>query len=314
MPQTSSCTPLSGLARIKLFWALSRTPHGLLDMATPAAAALLWLGGFPSLKVIALGMITTFAGYTSVYALNDVVDHRTDREKIGHGGADRCHDNYLDAVMVRHPIAQGFMTFRDGLLWSLAWAILALIGAYLLNPFCVVIFLSACLLEAVYCLLLKITHLRTLVSGAVKTSGAVAAIYAVDPSPALPFLLALFFWLFFWEIGGQNVPADWADVEEDRRLKARTIPVTFGPERSTVIVLGTLGLAVILNGAVLLLSRTDFGPIYLLAALAAGLYLLLLPALRLYKSRARTDAMVLFNRASYYPLSMLILVSIRLFL
>src|SRR5690606_26058705 len=29
--------------RLKLFLALSRTPHGLLDMATPAMGALLWL-------------------------------------------------------------------------------------------------------------------------------------------------------------------------------------------------------------------------------------------------------------------------------
>ncbi|CAB5088647.1 4-hydroxybenzoate polyprenyltransferase and related prenyltransferases [Olavius algarvensis associated proteobacterium Delta 3] len=307
----TSCNPYTGFARIKLFWALSRTPHGLLDMATPAAAALLWLGSMPPLQIVVLGLITTFAGYTAVYALNDVVDHRIDREKLGLG-VDRCAENYLDAVMVRHPIAQGFLSFRDGLLWAIAWGALALIGAYLLNPVCVVIFLAGCTLEAVYCLLLKVTHFRTLVSGAVKTTGAMAAVYAVDPSPSYGFLVCVFVWLFFWEIGGQNVPNDWADIEEDRRLQARTIPVIYGPDRATVIIMGTLLVAVMLSIPVLILSRADFHPVYLLTALGIGLVLLLIPAMQLYNSKDRADAVALFNKSSYYPLSMLLLVVARI--
>ena len=308
---TSTCSPVTGWARLKLFWALSRTPHGLLDMATPAVAALLWLGAFPSFPVVLIGLVTTFAGYTAVYALNDVVDVRTDREKLGHGG-DRCQEGYLDALMVRHPIAQGVLGYREGIAWTLAWGSIALIGAYLLNPVCVVIFLAGCLFEAVYCLLLKITHLRTVVSGAVKNTGAVAAVYAVDPSPSVVFVVVMFVWLFLWEIGGQNVPADWADVEEDRRLAARTIPVRFGYDRSAAIIAGTLTAAVVVNLLVLLLSRASFSPVYMIASLAIGVYLLLLPAYRLYRSRARTDAMALFNRASYYPPVMLCLVVLRL--
>ena len=101
-------TTYKGLSRLKLFWALSRTPHGLLDMTTPAFAALLWLGQFPPLKVVVLGLITTFAGYTCVYALNDVVDYQADKEKLERGGFQNS-ENYLDAVMIRHPMAQGFL-------------------------------------------------------------------------------------------------------------------------------------------------------------------------------------------------------------
>ncbi|HSQ85183.1 MAG TPA: hypothetical protein VLM43_10715, partial [Desulfobacterales bacterium] len=79
---TQSIRAYTGLSRLKLFWALSRTPHGLLDMATPALGALLWLGRFPSFEVILIGLITTFAGYTAVYALNDVIDYRVDKEKL----------------------------------------------------------------------------------------------------------------------------------------------------------------------------------------------------------------------------------------
>ena len=95
-----------GLQKLKLFLALSRTPHGLLDMATPALGALLWLGRFPAFDVIFIGLITTFAGYTAVYALNDVIDYRVDKDKLklcGNTGVD-CD---LDAAMVRHPMAQG---------------------------------------------------------------------------------------------------------------------------------------------------------------------------------------------------------------
>ena len=93
---------------------------------------------------------------------------------------------------------------------------------------CVVIFLAGCLLEIIYCLMHRVSPFRILISGGVKTSGAVAAVFAVDANPSLTYVIVLFIWLFFWEIGGQNIPADWADIEEDRRLRAQTVPVRFG--------------------------------------------------------------------------------------
>ena len=75
----------TGFLRLKFYFALSRTPHGLLDMCTPALGALLWLGHFPPLYVIIIGMVTTFAGYTAVYALNDVIDYEDEKKKGRHG-------------------------------------------------------------------------------------------------------------------------------------------------------------------------------------------------------------------------------------
>jgi 4-hydroxybenzoate polyprenyltransferase len=115
-------------------------------------------------------------------------------------------------------MAQGLLSLREGLLWALGWSLLAIVGAYLLNPVCMLIFVGGCFLEAIYCLMLRVSPFRTIVSGGVKTSGAVAAVFAVDPYPSLLYIIALFLWLFFWEIGGQNIPADWADIEEDRQL------------------------------------------------------------------------------------------------
>jgi len=297
----------SGVSRLKLFWALSRTSHGLMDMCTPPFAALLWLGAFPPIEVILIGLVTTFAGYTAVYALNDVVDYRVDQEKVLSGGLAPAGCD-LDGVIVRHPMAHGFLSFYEGVLWAAGWSAVALAGAFLLNPVCVVIFLGGCALEALYCRLWRVSPYRTLVSGAVKTSGAMAAVFAVDPHPSAAFLVALFLTLFFWELGGQNIPNDLTDLEEDRRLQARTLPVHCGIERAVTIAVAALALALILNVITFQLSRLPHASFFALLALAVACYLLIGPGLRLFQGRDRSAAMQLFNRASYYPAAMLAVV------
>ncbi len=296
----------SQISRMGLFLALSRTPHGVLDLATPALGALLCLGGFPPLGVILLGLVTAFAGYTAVYALNDLVDVVNDRGKLAAAG-DQGGQGYLDAVGVRHPLAQGLLTLPAAVSWAVFWAAVALLGAHALNPVCFYLFLAGAGLEVAYCLLLKVSHLRTLVSGLVKTIGGIAAVYAVDPAPSPWFLTWLWAWLFCWEIGGQNVPADWHDIAEDRHLGARTLPVVYGPRPSSLIILISLLLALLLSLVVLTVSPLPAPWPLLAVAGAAGLYLLILPALSLWRKQEREGATRLFNRASYYPLAMLVI-------
>jgi 4-hydroxybenzoate polyprenyltransferase len=316
MSQISETAPqnsFTGFSRLKLFFALSRTPHGLLDMCTPAFGALLWLGQFPSFFTVTVGLITTFAGYTAVYALNDVVDYKVDKEKASRGGLSSTGSD-LDGVLARHPMAQGFLTFKEGLFWSTAWSLLALIGALILNPVCVLIFVGGCVLETIYCLLWRVSPLRTFVSGAVKTSGAIAAVFAVDPSPSGMYLIVLFLLLFFWEIGGQNIPNDWSDYDEDRQMSAKTIPIRWGVPIAKNIILITISLTLIMSAIVFYFSRILYGYPFVVLSLAAGGYLLLLPALKLNKSRQVSHAMALFNKASYYPLALLVIVLIKIFL
>jgi len=308
---TQQIRPYTGFAKIKLFWALSRTPHGTLDMATPALGALLWLGRFPSLEVILIGLMTTFAGYTAVYALNDVIDYRVDKEKLKLCGNFDI-DCDLDAATVRHPMAQGYLSFKEGLLWTVGWSIVAIWGAYYLNPVCILIFAMGGLLETVYCLLLKVTHLRTLVSGGVKSAGAIAGVFAVDPSPSPIFLSVLFLWLFLWEIGGQNVPNDWSDIEEDRRLNAKTIPVRLGTNSANTIILGSLAASLILSTIVFYSSPILFEFPFLVAVVATGFFFFVLPAWILYQTKKPQYAMVLFNMASIYPLALLLIVVVKI--
>lgn len=305
---TSLSRPTDRFARLKLYFALSRTPHGLLDMATPGFSALLYLGGFPPISVVLIGLVTAFAGYTAVYALNDIVDYRTDKQR-GDGISDTS-GKYLDAMMVRHPMAMGFLTFKQGVLWAMGWALVAFMGAYLLNPVCVAIFLAGAVLETVYCLLWRVSPWRAVVSGFVKNSGPVAALFAVDPHPSPLFTILLFLGLFFWEIGGQNIPNDWADLEADSRLKAKTIPVHLGAAQAAWFALIALMLATGLLVVLFYLSfPTSQGLAPLLAAVV-GIALLLMPGLRLYYAKSKRAAMALFDRASHFPLALLGLVLI----
>jgi 4-hydroxybenzoate polyprenyltransferase len=290
--------------KLGLFLALSRTPHGLIDMTAPCLAALLWLGRFPPPDITLWGLVTVFAGYTAVYALNDVVGFRSDRAKLEAGLSSSPGAQDLDALTVRHPMAQGLLSYPEGLAWALGWGLAALAGAWHLNPVCLLIFLGACTLETVYCLLWRVSPYRSIVSGMVKTAGAVAAVFAVDPRPSAAYLLMLFLVFFCWEIGGQNVPNDWTDLEEDRRFGARTIPVVFGLARARDIILGSLFLAVVLSVGLWLSSQTPAEPLYLAAVTLTGAWMLLLPAWRLTPEAPRHAVLKLFNRASYYPLAL----------
>ena len=302
---------LSGISRFKFFLALSRTPHGLIDIANPALAALLCLGGFPPVRTVILGLITVFAGYTAVYALNDVIDYRTDKEKVKIGGYGDS-DAFVDGVLVRHPLAKGILSLTEGMLWVLAWGGLAMAGAFILNPVCLYIFMAGSALEIIYCLMLKVSPFRALLNGVVKSCGAVAAVFAVDPSPSILFLTALLFWIFFWEIGGQNIPNDWTDLREDKHFQAQTIPVSLGLRRAGILIAASLVSAYFMNLVLLMASPLVFGPVYFVAALGINVWMLLLPALRLNETMRRNHAISLFNKASYFPLAVLGLVLVRI--
>ena len=296
---------------MKKFLALSRTTHGILDLAAPGFCALLWLGHFPPWQTILLALFTAFAAYTAIYALNDLVGIALDREKFV-GGINAGYS--VEASQLRYPLAQNVLSFRSGLLWFALWFAVALIGSFLLNPAIDFILIAAAVLEVTYCLLLKVTYLRVFVSGLVKSSGPLAAVFVVDRSPSPYLLLLIFAWVFVWEIGGQNVPADWNDTAEDRRVDAKTIPIQFGPQKAGLILLIALVLTVLISLLLPVISPIRLGLPYLLASAAAGVLLLLRPAYQLYRLQEGRQAATLFDNASYYPLAQLAIITIFILL
>lgn len=292
---------------MKKFFALSRTTHGVLDLAGPGFVALLWLGKFPEFGTILLSIFTAFAAYTAIYALNDLIGIAVDKEKFS-GGINAGYS--VEASDMRYPLAQNVLSYRSGWLWFTGWFAAALVGSYFLNPAIDIILIAAAILEVIYVLLLKVTYLRTFVSGLVKSSGPIAAIFVVDASPSPSLILLILAWVFFWEIGGQNVPADWNDTVEDRRVHAKTIPLQFGTKMAGLIVVVTLLLTIVVSMFLPIASPLTLGWPYLLATAAAGAYLLLRPALQLAKIQEGRQAAALFDSASYYPMAQLAIITL----
>lgn len=288
------------------FLALSRSTHGVLDIAMTGFAALLWLGGFPAWPVLVVALVTAVAGYTALYALNDLVGVKVDREKVA-GGLNAGYS--VEASEHRYPIAQGKLSLKAGIAWFAVWYLVALAGAWWLNPLLVWVVLAAPILETVYCLLLKVSYWRVLVSGGVKSLGPVAAVLVVVPQPDAGLLALMVAWLFCWEIGGQNIPADWNDVEEDRRVGARTIPLVFGPKVAGVLVLVSLAATVALSLCLERMSPLALGWPFQIAVFLIGVFLLLVPGYRLFRRHEDRGAAALFDRASLYPPALLILIT-----
>ncbi len=291
---------------LRKFLALSRSTHGVLDLAMTGFAALLWLGRFPPWPVLLVALVTAAAGYTAIYALNDLLGLKVDRQKFAGG----INPGYaVEASALRHPLAQGKLGLGSALAWFTAWYLVALAGAWWLNPYLVLVVLAAPALEALYCRLLKVTYWRALVGGLVKSLGPVAAVLTVVPAPAPGWLLLMVAWLVLWEIGGQNIPADWNDLDEDRRVGARTIPLVFGPRIAGALVLVALAACVALSLCLPGMSPLPLGLPYLLATAAIGGWLLLVPAVRLGIARDGLHAARLFDRASLYPVAQLALIA-----
>jgi 4-hydroxybenzoate polyprenyltransferase len=167
-------------------------------------------------------------------------------------------------------------------------------------------------LETAYCLLLTVSHLRALVNGLVKTLGPLAAAFAVNPEPGAWFLIGLFVWVFTWEIGGQNIPADWHDAARDRLTGARTVPVVLGPAKAGRLAVWSLAASLVVSGPLLAWSPLAVTPLLSLIAMLLGAGLMLPSAFRLARGLADADASALFNRASFYPVLVLAVLVVHL--
>jgi len=295
--------------RLKNFIGLSRMTHSVLDIAHPALGAVLVFGGAPGPFTIIVGLLAAFSGYTAVFALNDLMDCKVDCEKLGgYAGKRECFD--IDSVGLRHPIAQGTIAYRAALGWVIFWGVLALGFAFLLNPICSLLMAAAAGLEAGYCRLLRVTHWKTILSGLMVAVGGMAGIFAVTSAPPLGMVALFALWAFTWEMGCRNIPNDWSDIDEDKALKIRTLPVRFGrlatSRVSFIFACATVAASLLFPFAI----PVRFGLIFQAGALAAGIILLFIPGMRWLRDQQTKSAMLFFNRACFYPLAVFVVAGI----
>jgi 4-hydroxybenzoate polyprenyltransferase len=292
----------AGASAARKFIGLSRMTHSVLDVAHPAAGALLVLGAAPDLRIAALGLLSAFSGFTAVFALNDVMDAKVDAEKMAaYEKQTEAFD--LDSVGTRHPIARGSLSRRAAIGWVVFWGILSLVTAFLLKPLCAALLLAAVGLELGYCKLLRVSHWKVLLSGVMVAVGGLAGVFAVSSSPPPLAVLLFALWAGCWEIGGRNIPNDWSDIEEDVGLGIRTLPIRFGRIASSRIAAAFAAACILISLAFPFVAPIRNWPIYLGLALVAGLVLLAGPALRWLREQTTESAMGYFNKACFYPLA-----------
>lgn len=293
--------------KLALLLASSRTAQAHLSIAQPALGALLAAGAIPSARTIGFGLIAAWTGLHAVFAMNDLLDVEVDRERFTHLKGFAGFD--VDSVIARHPLAQGALRRRELVAWIAVNATVAVVFAWLLHPSTVALFVISAAFEVLYCRLAKRTAMKFLVTGVMVAIGASAGWFAV--SRRIDWTLVVFLlWMAAWEIGGRNIVNDWSDVEEDRHLGIRTIPVVYGPRVASRLVLGFLVLTAVLG--LILLVPSGLGPVAGVGALVAGGLLLVWPGILLATDQASEDAHRLFNRASLYPPAMMVAVGLDL--
>jgi 4-hydroxybenzoate polyprenyltransferase len=297
------------LSNIKYLLGLSRTFQATLGIAQPALAAVLALNAIPCMNKVIIGFITAWCGSHATFALNDYLDMEMDKKRFAHLKKFNGFD--IDSMIVRHPLAQGYLTKKNVMIWITILGLITLIGAYWLSPVAAILFLVSVCLEIWYCKMAMVSAWKFLPSGIMVALGALAGWFAVTNRVDWPTIFAFLLWMYAWEVGGRNIVNDWSDVEEDRHLGIKTIPVVYG--------LKVAGGIIILFGILTILMSFIIGNllklnlIFFVGAALVGGYTLLLPELKLIKEKSTEASHVLFNRASFYPILMLFVLVISLY-
>jgi 4-hydroxybenzoate polyprenyltransferase len=280
-------------SRAALLFDFSHSRQAVLSVAQPALGALLAQGGFPSLRIMGLGFVASTAGMLSVYASNDLLDLRVDREAVRSPISPKVAEGYdIDVVTVRHPVALGLLSLPLAIAWVVGLGLVALGFAFWLRPGCALIFAGCVCLEASYCALKRRTWLKTVPAGAMVGLGALAGWYAVRDFDL--YALAFFLLLALWEVFGRNLTNDLADLSHDAPLGIKTLATVHGPKwAARASFVGTT--------AILPLAALQYGGLSLrLALVVAAGWTMTLPALSLLRAPQGAEAQRMFNRASLF--------------
>jgi 4-hydroxybenzoate polyprenyltransferase len=296
------------LQQARALYGLSRGSQAALSVAQPLVAALL-ADDSPAALRLAVLTITAFAGLLAVFAVNDVLDAPLDLRRRAVECGHRAQGRDIDSAGVLHPLAHGLLSRHLALAWVAAVGGLALIGCALLGWRCVAVLGAAVLLQVTYCKLATVTHWKALISGVMVAVGTSAGWFAFTGSID-PLRLGLFaLWMAAWEVGGRNIPNDLADMDEDRPLGIRTLPVVHGPQRSARIALACLAAAGAASTALALAASDALGALGIIGTALTATLTLIVPGLHLVRRPTPTTALRVFNIASFQPACVLLVIT-----
>lgn len=253
--------------RFKAHIKLLRPPLAAMDLAMPAAAALLAVytvqGALPPMLPFIIASIGAYAAITSSYVYNDCCDIDVDR-----------------IAMPDRPLPSAMLSKREAQLWSLFLFLVAAATALYLNPESFVILLVATLLITIYSAWAKRnTPFSWIFVGLSFGLVPLGVWLALEPAGLLnaglglhPAALILAAMIAITDWGFTNCDAS-RDVVGDKEKGIPTTPATYGIAATARMVAGFWVVGIILSLALGL--SANLGWLYLAAAAAAGGWLLL---------------------------------------
>lgn len=294
---------------IRSLLGLSRALISVFVVAQAGLAAVLALGGLPPLEVIIIGVFACLFGSAALIGFNDLMDIEIDRERLQFQKEKESFD--MGSLFVHHPVAKGYLSLGAGIAWVAVLSLLSMGLTYMLKPWLTPILLAVAVFVAIYSVLSRKSVIKVFAVAMAVVTGAVAGWLAVAPPNSGIFPLFVL-WTFLWEMGGRNIPNDFGDLEEDARIGLKTIPVVYGPKTASVVTF-TLILLTIITSGFLGWNATESNTVTLLFVLS-GLYFLAVPGYKLLKSPVPKQAVHLFNQACLYPLFILGLLLLNIYL
>lgn len=304
-----------GLSRtievVRALLGMSRAIVAVFVLAHAGLAAILATGSIPEPRIIFFGSLACVFGTGALIGLNDLLDIDLDRRRyVGAAGAEpergpadaRGFD--IGSLFIHHPVARGVISVQAGVAWVALLSVLSLAFIYQLKPTLWPIFFAIAVFVVLYSVLGMLTYWKFMAVASAVTLGAVAGWLTVSSTTGAAFWLFAA-WTFLWEIGGRNVPNDFNDIDEDKELGVKTIPVILGPVAASRIVIAALVGSYLLGFPLFVLAKTP--PAFIAGAGVMGVYLLLAPAFALLKRPHPEISQRLYNRSAVYPLVLLFL-------
>ncbi len=293
--------------KLRALLGFSRVMISSFALAQAGLATVLALKGLPSLKIAILGSIACLSGSYALTATNDLFDYEIDRKRLKHLRKVEGFD--VGQTFIRQPLARGLICFKTAIIWILSLSTISLIFAYLIKPSMVFVALIIGLLVVTYSYMSRLSILKLFLVGALVSLGAAAGWLAVSDPDYL--FLVFVLWMFFWEVGGRNIPNDFTDIEEDSNLNLKTIPVMLGKRKASQICFSCLLISFFIS--IFLAILIDINQLFVVLVSIMGLLLLLRPAYHLLKNPESNVSLKLFNLACLYPSSILIVLLISIY-